>query len=69
MDSDVKQDEGDSDFHSFQENGSKNKSSGNYVMGCAIFASLNSVLLGYGWCISYSFCIHQCLNDLHFGWI
>ncbi|KAH6829056.1 Major facilitator superfamily protein [Perilla frutescens var. hirtella] len=42
MDSDV------SVFHdSFQENGNINKSSSSYVIACAIFASLNSVLLGY----------------------
>ncbi|XP_057764561.1 probable polyol transporter 4 isoform X1 [Salvia miltiorrhiza] len=36
--------------HPFQENGSirnRRSSSSNYVMACAIFASLNSVLLGY----------------------
>lgn len=32
---------------SYKENG--NRSSNKYVLVCAIFASLNSVLLGYGW--------------------
>lgn len=29
-----------------------NKSSKKYVLACAMFASLNSVLLGYGLCLS-----------------
>ncbi|CAI9783845.1 unnamed protein product [Fraxinus pennsylvanica] len=33
---------------SYQENANQNSSSTKYVMACAIFASLNSVLLGYG---------------------
>ncbi|KAL2464831.1 putative polyol transporter 4 [Forsythia ovata] len=46
MDSDkIEDDEGG--FVSYQENVNQNSSSRRYVMACAIFASLNSVLLGY----------------------
>lgn len=56
MDSDDRRDDdGGSVLRSFHENGSRNKKSSSYVMACAIFASFNSVLLGYGWCIFSSF--------------
>lgn len=34
------------------EKTNNNKSTRKYVLACAIFASLNSVLLGYGLCLS-----------------
>ncbi|KAL0353126.1 UNVERIFIED_CONTAM: hypothetical protein Sangu_0893900 [Sesamum angustifolium] len=40
--------------HPSQENGKKSSGSSKYVMACAILASLNSVLLGYGLCICLS---------------
>ena len=53
MNSDVSQDEDVCVSYPFEENGIiRNRSSSNYVMACSIFASLNSVLLGYGWCIA-----------------
>ncbi|KAG6416562.1 hypothetical protein SASPL_123994 [Salvia splendens] len=48
MNSDVSQDEDVCVSYPFEENGDiRNRSSSNYVMACSIFASLNSVLLGY----------------------
>lgn len=41
-----------------EEDGSfskENRDTRKYVFACAIFASLNSVLLGYGWCLIPSF--------------
>ncbi|KAL2475411.1 putative polyol transporter 4 [Abeliophyllum distichum] len=46
MDSDTIEDD-DGVFVSYQDNVNQNSSSRRYVMACAIFASLNSVLLGY----------------------
>ncbi|KAK6149881.1 hypothetical protein DH2020_017406 [Rehmannia glutinosa] len=44
--------------HSFQENGTKNVNSSRYVMAYAIFASLNSVILGYGSTLHNDITIH-----------
>ena len=75
MDSDMKEDEDDgaSLHHHHHQEEDRKRSTRKYVFACAVFASLNSVLLGYGmlffWMI-YSFqhswiLLKNHLNYLH----
>lgn len=64
MDSEMKEDEDDDALHHHQEEDRRSRTK-KYVFACAVFASLNSVLLGYGKCFLffifflYNFCLYD----------
>lgn len=52
MDSQLTEEEDDDDASHHHDQEKRNTSTRKYVLACAIFASLNSVLLGYGICFT-----------------